>query len=667
MSLQVYLPLNGDTKNYGLNTTIVTANNNLTFNPNGLNGLQCLEATAPVPLNIPQSLYDVHSVANTEISYSLWIKIDRTFLNQWISTADFSSKTQIYNKVLGFNVGTTSNGLGIHIRTNENLTNSTVLNQVYVYGWLRTGGSSNGSTATLINLDEWYHLALTYSATNEFCFYINGTLIEKKTIARNNINTTISAQDIYLNTPRCELSNSTANTKHQLSLKEYINHVKIYNHTLSAAEVAFLAKSYHKALELWMPLNNQLTSFGTKKITATATAVTYVQGKTGLNATFNGSTSVINTDYVWAPTTGWTIAGWVKHTSATPHGTLVRASTNHSPAIDFDGTNGALRYFYWKTSSTYNIVGTSYIPEQNSWHHYVVTWDGTKMSCYIDGSLLSSLNCTDTPYIDGGTIQIGNNSVSGALTGSIADVRLYNYGLTESEVYELSLGKVGHVMCNCKQLSTAGKDDYNGFGMYRSRCACSAVATTRKQADSPRYQGSFLTNGAYLNLGSSFRYTVDACTFSIWAYAASWGTAAWGTATYASFLSSIEGGGRGMQYLKASGNLTFGDATIGYATTVSADLAAGWHLFTWVIDGWQTKLYIDGELISSSTAKDNKTALHNKANYLFIGYECAGTKTYSNGQFKGKVSNLEIFTKALTANDISKIYAKAHIPPAPST
>jgi hypothetical protein len=201
-----------------------------------------------------------------------------------------------------------------------------------------------------------------------------------------------------------------------------------------------------------MPLNNQLTSFGTKKITATATAVTYVQGKTGLNATFNGSTSVINTDFNWTPTTGWSIAAWVKHTADTPNGTIVRANTGQSPIFDFNGTNGAVRCLYYKSNSELNRLNTTYIPEKNIWHHYVALWDGSKIKFYVDGVLNATQdNCTEAPYNGTSTINIGYYNYSGHMfTGQIADVRLYNYGLTESEIYELSLGKVGHVMLNCK-------------------------------------------------------------------------------------------------------------------------------------------------------------------------------------------------------------------------
>ena len=51
-------------------------NTDLTFNSNGKIG-QCLQTTTQVELNIPQSIYDVHNVEDTEVSYSLWVKIDK--------------------------------------------------------------------------------------------------------------------------------------------------------------------------------------------------------------------------------------------------------------------------------------------------------------------------------------------------------------------------------------------------------------------------------------------------------------------------------------------------------------------------------------------------------------------------------------------------------------
>ena len=250
MGLQVQFPFNGVLNNQGLTKIGNLSSANTNFNLQGKMG-QCLEITTTLPLNVPQSIYDVYSVADTEISYSVWVKIDKTYLNQLIANTDFSSKTQIYNKIIGFSTGTTSNGVGIHLCTISGLTSSTVLNQVYIYSYLRNGSYSNGSSQIAINLDQWYHLVVTYSKTNVLKFYIDGVLIDSRTVLRANLNTDISSKSVQLNHASCQLSNASANTMHLLSLKEYFNDVRIYDHALSDEEV----KEISQGLILHYPLN----------------------------------------------------------------------------------------------------------------------------------------------------------------------------------------------------------------------------------------------------------------------------------------------------------------------------------------------------------------------------------------------------------------------------
>ena len=240
MSLKVWLPFLGNSDNIGASNIAITTTN-VGFNSNGKLG-QCAVATSTVNLNIPQSIYDVYTVTGTEISYAMWFKIDKEYLNQLISTTDFSTKTQIYNKLIGFYAGTTSNGVSIHLRTDSGLTSSTVLDQIYIYSWLRNGSTSTGSAVQTINLDEWYHVAVTYDATNRLKFYINGSLIDSRTVTRAKINTAITSQHVGLNLPYCQLSNSQASEVHLFSLKEYFNDVRVYDHALSTAEVHELAQ-----------------------------------------------------------------------------------------------------------------------------------------------------------------------------------------------------------------------------------------------------------------------------------------------------------------------------------------------------------------------------------------------------------------------------------------
>ena len=89
-----------------------------------------------------------------------------------------------------------------------------------------------------------------------------------------------------------------------------------------------------------------------------------------------------------------------------------------------------------------SLFGTKEI-SPGQWHHVAGVYDGKRMSLYIDGVLDSfqeawgSINTNDLPVLIG-----ENGTYNGRFwNGSIDDVRLYNYGLSEAQVKELSQGK----------------------------------------------------------------------------------------------------------------------------------------------------------------------------------------------------------------------------------
>jgi hypothetical protein len=75
------------------------------------------------------------------------------------------------------------------------------------------------------------------------------------------------------------------------------------------------------------------------------------------------------------------------------------------------------------------------------WHHYAGTWDGTTFirNLYVDG-VLTATTTGSTPYVLGTTSDLmigardaGNATFGNFFTGTIYDVRIYNYPVTQSE------------------------------------------------------------------------------------------------------------------------------------------------------------------------------------------------------------------------------------------
>lgn len=453
----------------------------LSFNSNGKMG-QCLDTIATVSLNIPQSIYDVYSVADTEISYSLWVKIDKTYFNQLISETDFSTKTQIYNKIIGFPTGTTSNGLSIHLKTQDNLTQSTQLNQIYIYGHLRTGSANKGSTPQLINLDQWYHLVLSYSKTNVFSFYIDGVLINTQTITRGNTNTSITNKDIKLNIPVCQLSTSEADQVHLKILKEYFNDVRIYDHCLSPLEVKELSQGL---MAHWTFTQQSIANGQVTDASGFNNDLNIINGTVSNDtAAYTTSTSFTDGQYAisprqvgdWLPKEQMTVNLWTKwSTWGTP------ISCTQSGGWNFEQTsssNGIQFPVYINTANNYKIAisKTTYASLAGNWHMLTGVFDGTSVKIYIDGIEKTYQPVTftkdtiryntNTPLVISGEAKANlTTPENSAQIGNISDVRIYCTALSNTDIqllYNTVMRMDNYNQIHCKEFIEQHNGSTNG-------------------------------------------------------------------------------------------------------------------------------------------------------------------------------------------------------------
>lgn len=655
--LQVWFPFNGTMENWGFDTSAAVPS---TYTPTYVTGVETGTQGISTDGHNTGYMNFTSMLQATTWSISYYLYMDSTIASVTSNSAD------VYRLVMS------ANGQATVAFRDEIAVASKGTHRIYF-----VKDSTVGSTSTTINLtgtrstakDTWVHIVITKS--NDYLdYWENGVRLQHVACS-----TFESVPSVITNGVQFGLSTYITGG--------HLQDWRFYDEVLTEDQIKALAHNAVKAItkknemELWMPLRltNNFESYGTKKITATGTAITYpgtdANGKTGKNPIFNGSTSVINTDFEWKPTTGWSIAAWVKHTAATPNGTIVRA-TSASPIFDFNGSNGQVRCMYWISDSAQNVLNTGYIPAQNVWHHYVALWDGSKIKFYVDGVLTATKdNCTEAPY-NAGTINIGYYNWSGHMfTGQIADVRLYNYAISNETIYNLSLGKVAHFLLNGMQMTNDDKTEYSIIHPDKHGVATKVLtAAVSKIAVSPRYQYSYKCNGSsgYIKIqpANECININDEFSISLWAYAADW-TTCWGSASGAAILSAVQTYGYAFRLngaKTASGvklcayHYLSGFKTAGIELT---SITPGWHHFTLTVDGYSVAFYLDGVLIQASQALVTKTVITQR-NTAFIGMESGGSSAASNTQFTGQVSDIEYFAKCLTLADIQKLYAKGHIP-----
>lgn len=130
-------------------------------------------------------------------------------------------------------------------------------------------------------------------------------------------------------------------------------------------------------------------------------------------------------------------------------------------------------------------------------------------------------------------------------------------------------------------------------------------------------------------------------------------------------ISCTEGGGwnfePGGDYIRfACGTGTTSNTyKLATATTTFTNLGSGWHMFTGTWDGLATKIYIDGVLEGTNNAYTTKTPIfYNSGNGIFIGAEAGGGDLSPDGgnRYAGKMSDVRIYARALNEDEVLDLY-----------
>lgn len=214
MSLRIWLPLIGDTKDHSTSNITVT-NNNATANSNGKIGGCYYFKTAT--LNLPSSAL-TSLPSGHDFSFACWYKA-----NTLASTEDcifHASKNSASWSNMVFWLGP---------RRDNNKIELCVGNAA--------GGYNVGYSTSTIATETWYHLAFTYS-NGTAKIYING-----------NLDSTFSATAPDYS--KITLLNIGGYTTSSYSIDGYLNDVRIYDHCLSAGEI----KEISRALIMYWSLN----------------------------------------------------------------------------------------------------------------------------------------------------------------------------------------------------------------------------------------------------------------------------------------------------------------------------------------------------------------------------------------------------------------------------
>lgn len=208
------------------------------------------------------------------------------------------------------------------------------------------------------------------------------------------------------------------------------------------------------ALQIWLPLNGDIHNQGLlnlNSLTPSQNTMTFNNaGKIGKCGT--GMLAWHLTEDILDNT--WSVATWFKTSSSfDPYNNIIfcKNSTQSTDCqIYFSIINGTSLNIGVNGPST--SLNQSYTFAINTWYHIAATYDGTKVSLYINGVFQKSTNVTTAKpsgrlniRINGRSTNAGNTSATGQLAGySFNDFRLYDHALSAKEVAEIAKGLIIH-------------------------------------------------------------------------------------------------------------------------------------------------------------------------------------------------------------------------------
>ena len=162
-------------------------------------------------------------------------------------------------------------------------------------------------------------------------------------------------------------------------------------------------------------------------------------GKVGGALKFDGVDDYVDTGYA-ANLSTWTVAVWVKSPAAplseNQSGPVHREKNyqiNWNHMMDsFSGAAGVQIGGTWYPASFGNL-------QANTWYHLAATYDGEDLKAYRDGALITNnSDPAGPPSAEDETLKFGRHAANtDFFSGTVDDVRVYNYALSEGRITAL--------------------------------------------------------------------------------------------------------------------------------------------------------------------------------------------------------------------------------------
>lgn len=147
-----------------------------------------------------------------------------------------------------------------------------------------------------------------------------------------------------------------------------------------------------------------------------------------------------NTNQNLSASNGHSVSAWCKWISGSNHQDIVSKDSEGGSGREWlitKNNSGKFRFHIWSSGGSAIYDNSNYSLVSNQWVNVTQVWDGSILSCYVNGSLDKTKSASVTPRNTTTIMRIGGGSDSGSalhFNGSVSSVLVYQKALTAAEV-----------------------------------------------------------------------------------------------------------------------------------------------------------------------------------------------------------------------------------------
>ncbi|MEV4314353.1 LamG-like jellyroll fold domain-containing protein [Actinocrispum sp. NPDC049592] len=170
--------------------------------------------------------------------------------------------------------------------------------------------------------------------------------------------------------------------------------------------------------------------------TGTLSGATWSAGHTSGGLSFNGVDNLVTIADAadLRLSTAMTLSAWVKPTANTAWRTAILKESPGNLSYALYASGPGIPSSYFISGNEKFVNGTSPLP-LNTWSHLTVTYNGSTMRLYVNGSEVANAPVTGNIASSTAPLRLGGNLIWGEyFAGEMDDVRIYNRALSATEV-----------------------------------------------------------------------------------------------------------------------------------------------------------------------------------------------------------------------------------------